>query len=185
MPKVVFGDTRSLRRGAGVELVYSDAEDDVVLGVVEEIDVRSVLDVLGDDYYVLNDVGLGRTRIDHVVVGPTGLCTLNLREDVGTVTDFRGDLLLDGKPFDRDLVGRAESDAAAVRRYLQSVYDRTFRVAPLLIFTRASLRVYHPIEGVAVLPLKWLPSALREGPATISPFDRAAVSYALAERVRR
>jgi hypothetical protein len=60
--------------------------------------VSFVLEALPDDYIVFNDFCSHSNRVDHIVIGPSGIFVLDTKNWRGTITpDGRGEVLCDGK----------------------------------------------------------------------------------------
>lgn len=76
-------------------------------GALGEWLTEETLKSLPDAYAVINDVTKRLGNIDHVVVGPTGVYVIDVKNWKGTVkADGKGELLLNDKPFDKPTIKR-------------------------------------------------------------------------------
>ena len=98
---------RGLRR---VERFYKGARG--------EEKVSGILACLPDTYHVFNDFAVGRKHVDHVVVGPGGVFSIETKFWRGRVTIEDGHVLLDGQLPDRSPIQQAVREAMLVRKAL-------------------------------------------------------------------
>lgn len=106
-----------------------------------EREVAEILDSLrGYGYQVLHDL-LGATfNIDHVVIGPAGLFTVETKTRMKPVrgsakVHFDGvKVTVDGWLPDRDPVLQARAQAAGLREVLRESLDRDVSVRPVVVF---------------------------------------------------
>lgn len=97
---------------------------------------------LDDDFYLLNDVVLPgrRGNIDHIVIGPCGLYTIETKSVIGEV-DATSDRLRINGYVNKKYIESAKRDQEALRAYLKKRLpgeSRTYPVYPVIVFTRAS-----------------------------------------------
>jgi nuclease-like protein len=129
----------------------------------EEV-VGKVLEDLGKEgWCVIHDVSFGRGNIDHIVVGPGGIFTIETKSRAGKVWIDR----LDPKML---------KQAYAEKKTLEEI--TLMEVDPLLVFSHAYIvdRVPARRRGVLILPARMLAGHLARRPAMISP-ERAAVIH--------
>ena len=102
---IIWSLMRGLRR---VERFYKGARG--------EEKVSGILACLPDTYHVFNDFAVGRKHVDHVVVGPGGVFSIETKFWRGRVTIEDGHVLLDlqhgfeSNAHERMVVGDEESD---------------------------------------------------------------------------
>ncbi|MDP9424597.1 MAG: NERD domain-containing protein [Actinomycetota bacterium] len=102
-------------------------------------------------FYVFHDVSLpGVGNVDHVVLGERGFFSIETKSHSGHVTARSGQLLRNGRPFEKDVVKQAWSGCYRLRELLEA------EVTPLLLFTDAFVEGRITARGVRVLPLKWI-----------------------------
>jgi hypothetical protein len=129
----------------------------------EEV-VGRVLEGLADDgWCVIHDVCFGRGNIDHIVVGPGGIFTIE--------TKSRG-----GKIFLDRLEPRMAGQAYAEKKKLEEI--TLMEVQALLVFSRAYIVGPVPAwrRGVAILPARMLAGFFSRRRPVMSA-ERAAVIH--------
>jgi hypothetical protein len=131
--------------------------------------VGGILDRLADrGWRVLHDVDTGRGNIDHILVGPGGVFTVETKSHGGRVAADRVD-------------ERMLRQAYAQAKYLERLIAQP--VTPLLVFSRAYL-VGAPVSrqrGVLVLPARMVARHLAERPRQLSPEQVTAMYTRLIE----
>jgi hypothetical protein len=148
-------------------------------GAKAEERVEEVLSLLNDNYYVLHDIKIGRGNIDHVVVAPSGIYTIETKSHKGKITASSEELLLNDLPLPKDFLSQAYAEAMAIKDYLKKVSGRSYFVQPILVFTNAFVEVKGKVRGVKILPLKWLLGELEKGGARLNRLERSAIANAL------
>ena len=106
-----------------------------------ELEVAEILDSLRPSgYHVLNDL-LGPTfNIDHVVIGPSGLYTVETKTRMKPARGnakvlFDGNkVLVDGWAPDRDPVTQARAQAGGLRAVLRESLAREIQIRPVIVF---------------------------------------------------
>lgn len=102
-------------------------------------------------FYVFHDVAFpGVGNVDHVVLGERGFFSIETKSHSGHVTARSGQLLRNGRPFEKDFVKQAWSGCYRLREILDA------EVTPLLLFTDAFVEGRVTARGVRVLPLSWM-----------------------------
>jgi hypothetical protein len=124
-------------------------------GATGEEHVGSLLEELaGDDWRVIHDVTLGHGNVDHILIGPAGVFTVETKSHPGPVRVGR-------------LHGRMLSQAHAQRRAVERV--TAMRVEPLIVFSRAWVdRPLTRRKGVRVVPARMLIGYLTRQRAALS-----------------
>jgi Nuclease-related domain len=125
-------------------------------GATGEEHVGSLLEQLaGRGWRVIHDVTLGHGNVDHILIGPAGVFTVETKSHPGPVRVGR-------------LHGRMLSQANAQRRAVERVTG--VRVEPLIVFSRAWVdRPLTRRKGVRVVPARMLNGYLTRQRATLSP----------------
>lgn len=120
-------------------------------GARGEEKVAGVLASLPDAYHVFNDFAAGRAHVDHVVVGPGGVFSVETKTWRGAVTVEDGRILLNGQLPDRDPLAQTAREAALVRAALAAKGWRGV-VTPVLVFaTDSFLARRADVRGVVVI----------------------------------
>jgi hypothetical protein len=132
-------------------------------GAAGEEYVGEVLDGLrGSGWLALHDVQLERGNIDHVLVGPAGIFTIETKSHRGRIN---------ARTIDARMVKQAYAEAKAIERITG------FRAEPLLVFSNAFLiRAVSRRNGVVILPARMLAEHLRRRGGTI-PYERVREVY--------
>jgi hypothetical protein len=112
-------------------------------GAAGERKVGATLEGLGPDWHVLHDIYLGRGNIDHIVVGPGGVYTVETKSHRGRI------------PVDH-IYDKMLSQAYAEKKLLEEVSG--LEVEALLVFSEAYLVGSVPAHrrGVTVIPERML-----------------------------
>jgi len=122
--------------------------------------VGGVLEALPDDYCVFHQFATRKGLTDYIVVGPKGILALDAKGYAGVVTQFRGTLLLNGVPFEKDLIRDAWARSYAVRDLLAERGVCTLRPKPVLVFTDAEVHLNGSVRGVHVVGIENLQAFL-------------------------
>lgn len=128
-----------------------EAERTWIAGGRAEEKVGAELEKLATHGYVFHDVAfpdLG--NVDHVVLGEKGFFCVETKSHKGQVSSASGDLLLNGRPTEKDFIKQTWRGCYRLRGILDA------DVTPLLLFTDAFVRGRLYVRGVRVLPLEWL-----------------------------
>lgn len=125
-------------------------------GASAEEHVGSLLEQLpAGQWHVIHDASFGRGNIDHILIGPAGLFSVETKSHPGPVRVGR-------------VHGATIRQAQAQRDAIERVMD--MRVEPLLVFSRAWVdRPLARRKGVRVLPARVLIAHLRKRKDALSP----------------
>jgi hypothetical protein len=139
-------------------------------GARGEEKIGRLLEGLGDGWFSLHDINTGRGNIDHVVIGPAGLFTIETKSHRGRIC------------VDRIAPGMLKQ-AYAQRKWLERVSGH--EVEACLVFSAAYLdRPVSRRRGVLVLPGRLLASHLRRREHVLRPDEVTAMHTRLAHAVR-
>jgi hypothetical protein len=145
-------------------------------GAEGEEHVGGLLEQLSDGgWHVIHDASLGRGNVDHILIGPPGVFTVETKSHPGPVRVAR-------------VHGATLAQAQAQRRAIEGVTG--LRVEPLIVFSRAWVdRPMARRKGVRVVPARMLLGYMTKLPARLEPREieraRGLVVAALAERAAR
>ena len=131
--------------------------------------VAGILKELPDTYHVFNDFAVGRRHVDHVVVGPGGVFSIETKSWRGKVTVEDDHILLDGQLPDRPPLTQALKEAALVRKALADV-GWSGMVTPVLTFATdcfESHRAY--MKGAVVINANELKSSFGSSRVVLPP----------------
>lgn len=117
---------------------------------------------LPSGFVVLHGVPLRRGRIDHVVVGPTGVFTIQIKHWLGTLYPKEGRLHHGSRDASR-VIDQGLSTAMEARRTLETAGQRLW-VEAVVVITRAEV-LGEPLtfRRVTVLSVGHLPEHLQLG----------------------
>jgi hypothetical protein len=145
-------------------------------GASGEEHVGGLLDQLsGRGWLVIHDATLGRGNVDHILIGPPGIFTIETKSHPGPIRVAR-------------LHGATLSQAQAQRKTIERVTG--VEVEPLIVFSRAWVdRPLARRKGVRVVPARMLLRFLSRQPARLSRDEierrHALVAQALLEHHAR
>lgn len=125
-------------------------------GATGEEQVGSLLDELaGSEWRVIHDASLGRGNVDHILIGPAGVFTVETKSHPGPVRVGA-------------VHGATLSQAQAQRKAIERVTG--MKVEPLVVFSRAWVdRPLARRKGVRVLPARMLRGYLKRRANTLTP----------------
>lgn len=119
-------------------------------GARGEEHVAGILQKLPDSYHVFNDFTVGRKHVDHVVVGPGGVFSIETKCWRGKVTTEDNHILLDGQLPNRPPLRQAIKEAVLVRDALASAGWKG-QVTPVLVFASNSFAAHRAYMNGAVI----------------------------------
>jgi hypothetical protein len=137
-------------------------------GAQGEEHVGSLLEGLSDrGWRVIHDASLGRGNVDHILIGPAGVFTVETKSHPGPVRVAR-------------VHGATLSQARAQSRAIEQVTGA--EVEPLLVFSRAFVdRPMARRKGVRVVPARMLLGYLAKRPQKLSREEMETAQGRLAE----
>lgn len=161
------------------------------LGLQGEIVVGQYLDRLhADGYQVFHDVQGQNFNLDHVLIGPAGVFTVetktwNKPHGDAKVT-FDGErLLIAGKAPERDPIAQARAQASWLRTQLRESTGKDFDVRPVIVFPGWFVEAnFSAQRKLWVLEPKALPTFLSNEPPSLSAEDRRLASFHLSRIIR-
>ncbi|MGH8293049.1 MAG: nuclease-related domain-containing protein [Gammaproteobacteria bacterium] len=157
------------------------------LGIQGEKAVGQYLERLREQHYqVFHDVGGPGFNLDHVLIGPAGIFTVETKtlskpthRDAKIVFDGEG-ILVDGHELERNPVVQARAEARWLRELLKESTGRTFDVRPVVVFPGWWIE-QRPgsTRDIWVLEPKALPGFLSGEPPALVPEDVKLASFHL------
>jgi hypothetical protein len=153
------------------------------LGAIGEIVVAEKLERLGAGWHVINavPVGAGGSDIDHVVIGPTGVFTINTKAHADKKVWAAGQALrING--FKQNYIHNSQHEAARASKLLTSAVGRPIDVTPLIVMVGISelnLGVRRP--AVEIVTARRIVRTLRRRRRVLTP-DAVAEIAAVAGR---
>ncbi len=162
------------------------------LGRDGEKAVGQFLDSLREQgYRVFHDVLGERFNIDHVLIGPAGVFTIETKTHSKPASReayvvFDGEAIsVDGYTPDRDPIVQAKAEASWVRELLSESTGRKFEVRPVIVYPGWFIKYSGPKTNTMwVLEPKGLPTFLQHEPVRLKPEDIQLASFHLSRFVR-
>ncbi len=143
-------------------------------GAEGEQKVRRILKGLPEGYYTLSDFTNGKKgNIDLVVVGPTGIWTLEVKNyRGGEITFVNGLLCKNGIPFEKDFLKQAYAESKHLSDFIHQSLGLMFPVNPVLVFANKFTKIRfgkRPVNGVCVIGTSWLLNLIQERQIILNP----------------
>ncbi len=133
--------------------------------------VSGILETLPDGYHVFNDFVACGKHVDHVVVGPGGVFSVETKFWRGKVTVEEGRILLDGQLPDRSPVAQANREATLVRNALAAA-GWNGDVTPVLTFASDTFATHRAnIKGAVVMNASELKESFASDRVVIPPAE--------------
>jgi hypothetical protein len=130
------------------------------------------LEKLSDDFIIFQDVKIGeRGNIDFVVLGPTGLFTLEVKSHKGNINFNGTDLLKDNNVFERDVLSQTMAEALNLHSYLLVKTNQELFIEPVLVFSNYRARVHfglNRVKNIFVIQKKYLKKLIYSQPEKYS-----------------
>lgn len=129
-------------------------------GKAGEFYVLNTLKQLPDTYSVFRGLNLtGKHDTDFVVVGPTGVFTLEVKSHRGYVR-FNGKVLtLNFRKFEKDILWQALNETMELHNFIKQQTDKEIFISPALVFSNPKTHLRFGLEkvrGVCVINDKWI-----------------------------
>jgi hypothetical protein len=140
---------------------YADRALDARRGADAEEDVGNLLGELPAEFYVVNDFVSRRGNIDHIVISPNGILTVETKSHRGVVSCEGEMLKRDGQPFEKDFIKQAWAEAYSIRDLLVSHGISVPKPQPVLLFTNAYVQVRQQVRGVEIISRRYFPVYLQ------------------------
>lgn len=134
-------------------------------GLIGEIDIERELKSLGESFICINGFDTGKGNIDKIVLGPTGVWTLEVKSHKGNITFVNDTLLINNRPPEKDFLKQAYSEAKTLEDLFRSKLNLEIKVQPVLVFSnkfakiRLGMKTY---KGVYVVGKAWLNKLITE-----------------------
>jgi len=147
------------------------------LGAIGELEVGRLLDRLDPEWHALHAVPVGTrgSDIDHVVIGPGGVFTINTKNHDGAKIWVGGHrILVNGQRTDH--LRNADFEATRAAKTLGAAAQRTVEVTPILAIVGAkSIQIREKPQRVEVLRAERLARWLERSQQILTPEDVAAL----------
>jgi len=149
-------------------------------GALGEIAVGKILERLGPDWTVLHavPVGAGTSDIDHVLIGPAGVFTLNTKNHAGQSVWVAGRTLMVSGKKQRHLYNASHEAARAAKLLTREVNATVAVTGVVVVVAPKSMTVRERPSDVAVVTDRQLLRWLSDRPNLLMPGQVAAITAA-------
>jgi hypothetical protein len=121
---------------------------------------------LSDDYVFFHHVVLDKNKgdIDLVVLGPTGLFIIEVKNYSGEINLVNDILVHDGKPFEKDIFWQTKGQARQLEQYLKSRLGITVFARKVIVFDNGATMKFglKPIHDTYIIKKQWLKKLIEE-----------------------
>lgn len=130
-------------------------------GIIGETLIGDELKKLDANYTVFQDVHVSgkKENIDFVVVGPTGISAIEVKNHHGKVGFNGEELTLNDKSLEKDFLRQTMREATSLHDHLVSSGVANAFVTPIIVFSHRFAVVrfgIQPIKNVRVIQYRWL-----------------------------
>lgn len=129
-------------------------------GLRGEDNIAKLLKTLPDVYSIYADVKIKPEfgNIDYVVVGPTGLFTIEVKSHRGIISFNGVELVRQGRKLEKDFLKQSMSEAMSMHDYLSERLATEIFVKPVIVFSNFAKMNFglNPVRNVFVVQKRWL-----------------------------
>lgn len=174
--------TASLETQQGLPGAVPEDLRNWAVGYVGEEHAGLELGRLTDGWFVLHGVPIGvdGSDIDHVVIGPPGVFTINTKHHRGQTVDVKGEAAFIAGNY-QPYIPKSRTEANRTQAILGSTLPAGVPVYPTVCVVGGAVRVKEPAVGVAVVTSPNLVPTLTAQASHLSP-EQVAVVYEAARR---
>ena len=140
------------------------------VGADGEEEVARQLDKLPDGWCVLHAIPVGEkgSDIDHVIIGPGGVFTLNTKNHSGgNIWVAQNSFMVNGQKT--DYLRNSRHEAKRATKLLSVACGFDVNVTPIIVVMASSMKVKAKPEGVEVVGRKLITKWLSSRPAVLTP----------------
>lgn len=135
--------------------------------------------VLGDEYSVFRDVKLNKFgNIDFVVVGPTGIFAIEVKNHGGTIGFDKEQLTRNGALFEKDILDQIMNNALSIHDLLKKKFSADIFIKPVIVFSSPWAKLSFGLKkqkNVYVIGKSWLDKFFDSQSVYRFPIDRALI----------
>ncbi len=103
-------------------------------GFKAEDNVGNSLKTLSSEFKVIEDFNTGHGNIDFIVIGPTGLFTIEVKARKGTVSYKSGQVYINNRLSDKDFIAQTKAEKFWIMNALKQNFNIDYPVIGLLEF---------------------------------------------------
>ncbi len=158
------------------------------LGIRGERYIAKELQGLSSEYSVYIDamVNPEKGNIDYIVIGPTGIFTIEVKSHKGVITHDGLTLLRNGSKFEKDFLKQSMAQAMSLHQYIAGKLNTEVFVNPVIVFSNF-IKVnfgLNKVNNVFVIQKQWLRKLIESQRITNFPIKRDLVENELKALVR-
>jgi hypothetical protein len=133
------------------------AEKRAIRGAIAEENIGYLLDGLGEDYCVLNDVESPFGNIDHIVIGKNNrIFLIETKSHHGKVEIFGNDLLVNGRPPEKNFIGQTLKNTYWLKERVGNIIGSQPWITSILVFTNAFVPYSKSIKNIHIINKRYL-----------------------------
>lgn len=151
-------------------------------GAEGEEEVAFQLRKLGDGWHVIHSVpvGTGDTDIDHVVIGPPGVFTLNTKNHLGGRVSVNANAVYVNGTY-QPYIAKSRAEGKRATKLLTAANGRDVAVHPVIVIMASDLRIKDSPDGVTVIGRRRIAKWLADHPPILTR-DAVDTIYAVARK---
>lgn len=131
-------------------------------GADAEVEISDILEELGDDFLIINDVDCDYGNIDHIVISSTGnIFQIETKSHHGTIEVEDGEILLNGHETEKDFINQVLGNSIWMQEKIKPIISQKPWITLILVFTNAFVEFSKPIKGVNIINKKYLLKTIR------------------------
>ena len=128
-------------------------------GAIAEESMGDMLDKLPGDNLVLHDVPSQFGNIDHIIISRAkGIILVETKSHPQTVTAEGSNLLLDGKPPEKDFIRQTLNNCYWLKEWVKINTGLEEWINCVIVFTNGFVKVRGKIKGASVINAKYFPA---------------------------
>ncbi len=108
-------------------------------GAGAELLEEKMLESLPQEYRLVKDFSTGHGNIDFIVIGPTGIFTIEVKSENGLVSIGNGQLLMNGSASIKNYLKQTYAEKSWLSNYLDRHFGKRYDVAALLEFPNGTI----------------------------------------------
>ncbi len=140
-----------------------------------------------DDFVFFQDIKIGYGNVDFVVLGPTGLYSVEVKSHGGRIEYNGTELTRNGYIFqEKNILKQALGEALELQDYLKQKLNEDIFVTPVLVFSsrQAFVEVKNPVTNIYVLHKSYLNRFIMNNQKTFTPEKITKIETVLKELVK-
>ena len=137
--------------GAVLDYVWR-RESRAVNGIIAGQKITALLKNLPADHMVLHDLDTGRNIVDHLIIRKDGaIFLIETQPHSGVITEEHGELLRDGRPFEKNLLKQTNNSVYWLQTFLKARVGSKLWIHSAIVFPEASIEVRGKVKGVQII----------------------------------